>query len=56
MKDKIMKKKMLLYSILCALGSVMVGLFANSLTDWYGCLLFLVGVGLMVYSIVNISK
>ena len=51
-----MKKKKLLYAILCALGGGMVGFFANQLSEIYGCILFGIGVGLMVYSIFNLSK
>lgn len=50
------KKKRLIYSMLCAAGSVMVGLFANQLTELYGCVLFGLGVGLMVYSMINLNK
>ena len=51
-----MKKKKLLFAILCALGGGMVGFFANQLTEVYGCIAFGVGEGLMVYSIINLSK
>ncbi len=51
-----MKKKKLLYALLCALGSATVGFFANQLTEVYGCVLFAIGVGVMVYSIINLSK
>ena len=51
-----MKKKRFLYAVLCALGSGVVGFFANQLTEAYGCILFGVGVGLMVYSIINLTK
>ena len=51
-----MKKKNLLYVILCALGSGAVGFFANQLSEVYGCILFGIGVGLMVYSIINLCK
>ncbi|MBR6641909.1 MAG: hypothetical protein IKL08_06940 [Clostridia bacterium] len=51
-----MKKKKLLFAIICALGSGMVGFFANQLSEIYGCILFGVGVALMVYSIFNLSK
>lgn len=51
-----MKKKKLLYAILCALGSGSVGYFANQLSEVYACILFGIGVGLMVYSIINLSK
>ena len=51
-----MKKKKMLYAILCALGSGTVGFFANHITKLYGCILFGIGVGLMVYSIANLNK
>lgn len=51
-----MKNKKLLYALLCALGGVIIGFFANKLTEWYGCVLFGIGVALMVYSIMNLSK
>ena len=51
-----MKKKKLLYAITCALGSGMIGFFANDLTEAYGCILFGIGVALMVYSIINLNK
>ena len=51
-----MKKKKLLYAILCALGSGAVGFFANQLSEIYGCIFFCIGVALMVFSIANLSK
>ena len=51
-----MKKKKLLYAILCALGGGFIGFFASYLTEVYGCVLFGLGVALMVYSIINLSK
>ena len=51
-----MKKKKILFAIICALGSGMVGFFANHLTAVYGCILFGLGVALMVYSIFNLNK
>lgn len=51
-----MDKKKLLYAILCALGGGMVGFFANCLGELYGCILFGIGIALMVYSIFNLSK
>ena len=51
-----MKKKKMLYIVLCALGSGTVGFFANYLTEVYGCILFGIGVALMVYSIINLNK
>ena len=51
-----MKNKKMLYTILCALGGVIIGFFANQLTEWYGCVIFGLGVALMVYSIINLNK
>ncbi len=51
-----MKKRKLLFATLCAIGGGTVGFFANRLTEVYGCVLFGIGVGLMVYSIINLSK
>ena len=51
-----MRKKRLLYAILCALGGGIIGLFANHLTKGYGCVLFGIGVALIVYSIINLNK
>lgn len=51
-----MRMKKILFAIICALGSGMVGYFANHLTEVYGCILFGIGVAIMVYSIFNLSK
>ena len=51
-----MKKKRKLHVLLCGLGGGIIGFFANHLTEWYGCVLFGLGVGLMVYSIINLNK
>jgi len=51
-----MKKKKIIHVTLCALGSGMVGFFANQLSEIYGCILFGLGVGLMVHSIINLTK
>lgn len=51
-----MKKEKMLYTILCVLGSGTVGFFANQLSEAYACVLFGIGVSLMVYSIINLSK
>ena len=48
--------KKILYVITCALGSGMVGFFAKDLNVIYGIILFSLGIALMVYSIINISK
>ena len=43
-----MKKKKLLYAILCALGSGTIGFFANHLSEVYGCVVFGLGVAVGV--------
>jgi hypothetical protein len=50
------KKKKILYAVLCALGSGAVGFFANQLSEVYACVLFGMGVAIMVYSIIKLSK
>ncbi len=42
--------------ICCALGSGMIGFFANQLSTVSGCIFFTLGVALLVSSIVLISK
>ena len=49
------EKEKLLYAILCALGGGFIGFFANHLTEWYGCVLFGLGVALS-NEIININK
>ena len=51
-----MKKKKLLFAILCALGSGTVGFFANQLNTVVGCVFFTLGIVLLVGSIVLVSK
>lgn len=51
-----MKNKRLLYALLCAIGSGIIGFFSNYLTEVYWCILFGIGVGLIVYSIINLCK
>ena len=51
-----MTNKKVLYVLLCALGSGTIGFFANKLNQVYGCILFGIGVALMVYSIINLTK
>ena len=48
--------KKVLQVICCAVGSGMIGFFANQLNEIYGCIFFGIGVGIMVYSIINLSK
>jgi len=51
-----MKNKKLMYAIICAIGGGTVGFFANQLHQVYGCIIFALGVALMVYSIINLCK
>ena len=51
-----MNKKKLILALLCALGSGMVGFFANQLTEVHGIILFSFGIGMMVTAIMRLSK
>ena len=51
-----MQKPKWLYALLCALGAGAVGFFANRLSEVYGCVLFCLGVMVMVYAIMHLSK
>lgn len=51
-----MKNKKLLYVITCVLGSGILGYFSKDLNTVYGTILFSIGIALMVYSIINLSK
>ena len=42
--------------ICCALGGGMIGFFANQLNTVVGCVLFTLGVALLVGSIILVSK
>ena len=48
--------KKILQIICCALGSGMIGFFANQLNTVHGCVLFTLGVAMLVASIVIIKK
>lgn len=43
-------------AIFCAVGGAMIGFFANQLDSIVGCVLFTLGVALLVSSIILISK
>ncbi len=51
-----MVKNKLFFVMLCALGSGLVGFFSSQLSEGYSAILFGLGVGLMVYSIINLQK
>ena len=48
--------KKVLQIICCALGSGMIGFFANQLNTVVGCVFFTFGVALLVGSIILVSK
>ena len=48
--------KKVLQVICCALGSGMIGVFANQLNTVVGCVFFTLGIVLLVGSIVLVSK
>lgn len=51
-----MKKKKIIYGILCGAGGTIVGVFANKLDTIYGGALFTFGVLLLVFSIIKLDK
>ena len=51
-----MKKEKTLYGILCGIGGILIGLFANRLNTIYGGGLFTLGVLLLVFSIIKLNK
>ena len=48
--------KKVLQVICCAVGSGMIGFFANQLNTILGCVFFTLGVALLVYSIAMVGK
>ena len=48
--------KKIIQIICCAVGSGMIGFFANQLNTGVGCLCFTIGIVLLVNSIILISK
>ena len=51
-----MKKETTLYGILCGVGGILIGVFANKLDTIYGGALFTFGVCLLVFSIAKLNK
>ena len=51
-----MNNSKMTYAMFIAMGSGMIGFFANQLTEVYGCVLFGIGVALLVYAMANLGK
>ena len=51
-----MKIKSILYVLLCLLGGCMIGLNAGKLNNVVNIIMFTIGVGILVYSIVKANK
>ena len=51
-----MNKKNVLYAIMCAAGGGLVGCFASHLGTIPGIVLFTVGIAIMVFSIIKLSR
>lgn len=51
-----MKKKKIIYEILCGAGGILIGVFANKLNTVHGGALFTIGVLLLVFSIIKLDK
>ena len=55
-KEKTRAGQMFWFIVIATIPGGIIGFFANHLTEWYGCVLFGLGVALMVYSIINLNK
>ena len=51
-----MNKEKVIYGILCGIGGVLIGLFANSLNTILGGGLFVLGIAISVFSIMKLNK
>ena len=51
-----MNNEKLIYSSLCGVGGILIGVFANSLNTILGGGLFSIGIAILVFSIVKLNK
>ncbi len=51
-----MKKETSIYGILCGVGGVIIGAFANRLNTFWGAGLFAIGVCMSVFSIMKLNR
>lgn len=51
-----MKKKNLIYGLLCVVGGILIGFFANQLDTVLGCILFVLGIMSIVFSSIMLGK
>jgi len=51
-----MKKKNILYGLLCVIGGILIGAFANQLDTVLGCILFVCGIISVVFSSIMLGK
>lgn len=51
-----MKKKSLMYGLLCGIGGIMIGYFASKLDTVLGCILFILGVLLIIVSSLKMNN
>ena len=51
-----MKKREIIYWILCGVGGILIGVFANKLDTIYSGALFTIGVLLLIFSIIKLDK
>ena len=51
-----MKRYKLLYGLLCGIGGILIGAFANQLNTVPGCILFVLGLILIIFSSIRLSK
>jgi len=51
-----MDKEKIIYGILCGIGGILIGLFANKLNTVLGGGMFSLGIVILVFSIIKINK
>ena len=51
-----MKNKKFYYGLMCIVGAVSIGYFANKLNTFIGALMFSLGCIILVFSIIKLSK
>ena len=51
-----MKKKNLIYGLLCGIGGILIGYFAGELDTLLGCILFVLGILLIIGSSIKMSN
>lgn len=51
-----LQNKKIIYIIICGIGGILIGFFANKLNSFLGILLFTLGIFMLVISSIKITK